>query len=276
MTDASDIRAKLAQLADAEDSFAPARGGRMGRVFAQAGTSGSQTDLVLRAILTLIDETVLAARLTLSSGEDVWISLVVEGRRLRRIDDAATALDAGALVGGALEPEELEAQSACADLFKRFAEQVSGQVVVTSDTVGGSTNRGLSIGRLSDALAPGPDDGHLPPSERIVSRCGDRLLGAFVVQDGRDPIIHGDAALEPMLEGLIASLWADLPVDKSRPSLSSWLRQAGADDGMAVALAHWPKGNDPTDPTAETVMALAFATGDAAAVSREFLSIITG
>lgn len=269
MTERSDLNGRLNRLAKDEATKTQASGAAPGRIIARVSISGDDADLVLRAILQAIDETILPARLVLTSDGDARLALSVATRRLRAVEAASGSLQAGDLAGQALEPEDDTTQVHLAALIRRFAEAARGDVVATEASGASGGGGGLSVARLTQQWAPAPDDSDRPIADRFAARCGSRLKAYLIrTNDGGPDRMLGDDGMGDMLDSLaemILPTVADMPAG---PMLRLWLRQTGAPDGTAFGLARWP-GQHGTP----IVAVLAFATADAGTISTIFRAL---
>lgn len=266
MSDDRSLIARLERLARTDEPRIAGPEGTSARLLVQRPDGDGGSDAVLRALLELVDETVLSASLTLVSEAEETLTLRVEGRRLRRVEAASDTLEPGALAGLPLDPEDETAQADLRALIHRFADRARGALGVVETPVAGVSDRGLSVGRLTASWSPASGDRTLSAPETLAARCGDRLRAALIVRDGMPKVFMGEADLQDFMESLSEMVWSDLPVSAEAPSLTLWLRQTGTPEGLAVGLAGWPAPGD----APPVVMALAFAPVDAVAVTTAF------
>ncbi len=265
-----ELRARLARLAEAgADHVQTGEGRAPGLVIVHAARG---PDWVLRALLHMIDDTVLGTRLVVTSQTGVALSLLVGGRRLRRLDTADAALAPGDLPGQMLSSEETDAAEALAALLRRFAEGARGAITATEEAAAAGESGGLAVPHLASLLAlPEPDD-HLPPPERFTARAGGRIKACLTLAGGPEAPgeIAGIADFEDPMQALATTVWpvlSDLPGRGDGAGLTLWLRQTGPVDGVAFGLAHWPGLGDSGAPLMQVI---AFQTGDAPALRAIF------
>jgi hypothetical protein len=249
-----DTDARLARLAGEDEMHGGAR------VVARASDGRAA---VLRAVAEAIDETVLPAILVLGSDGAGRVSLVVAGRRLRAVEDAAGGLELGALAGVQLDAEEVGGVDALMVLLLAFADGAQGPVTVRDERGGEGGGRGLSARRLIEMIPVSDDQpaaaastGMRSAVDRFRELAGDALLASLTIAPSGATDHVGLADLEPVLMD-----FAEMEPPEEGPGLVLWLRQTGRPDGRAFGRAVWDDG---------TVAALAFPAGRVGRVTVAF------
>ncbi|SNT25546.1 hypothetical protein [Jannaschia aquimarina] len=214
----SDLSARLARLADRDPPRVKIEG-RLARVVAPAGTG---TAGVILAILEMVDDTMLPARLTFAEEGGARLALDVAARRVVGMDEATAV--------AALESFGSTAKRAVA--------------VIEGPSEAESNEGGISVRKLAAALPQATeeqDDSDAPVQMRLIDGMGDALFAGWArdAEGGVDIWGEGD-----LLEAFVEGIWSGVgDRDETDPRLSCWTRPAG-DPGaaMAIAVAEWPDG----------------------------------
>ena len=264
------LRDRLARLAQSDEIEADGE-----RVIA----NGSGTEAVLEAIITVVDETMLAATLTVTA-PDAVVVLEVGGRRLRRVISADPSIGPGELAGRSLDVDDRDMQDELAAMMHRFAEKSGRARVTVREDPGPSGSGGLSARRLTDnwlegstdELGEDPGPGVAPP-DRFFALCGQKLEACLVLPEGgyEEPRILGSPELHDGLQDFAEEVWPSqfgLPNRTEKPSLTLWFPSADM-NGSCRGLAAWP-GTAGTPAFA----VLAFPAQAAATVATAFRHIV--
>lgn len=185
MSEMTALANKLAALISDDEVFIAGA-----RVISQGGAPPA-----LAAILAEIDNTVLERTLVFGI-DDVSVSMVVAGRRLRGIVDVSGNLpEAGNVVGQPLSREEPETLQAAGDLMALLCV-AAARVTVRSlppRPLGSSADAGISAAGLADLWQVDIDAKPAPPMERFLAANASSMTAYFHIS-GRDaPQMSGDA-----------------------------------------------------------------------------------
>lgn len=173
------------------------------RVISQGGAPPA-----LAAILAEIDNTVLERTLVFGI-DDVNVSMVVAGRRMRGIVDVSGNLpEAAPVVGKVLSRDEPKIMQAAGDLLTLLCV-AAARVTVRSlppRPLGTSADAGISATGLADLWQVDIDAEPAPPMERFLTAIGPTTVSRLYLADGAVADTSGDiAALQAIWEDQAAA-----------------------------------------------------------------------
>lgn len=202
-------------------------------------------DLALKAILNVIDETVLERKLTFQIGK-AYVTVVAGGRRLQGVTKLSGDLD-GALkvMGKVLSHDDAEVLESVAHVMNQFGERTGTLTLRTevSDKIGGQTDAGVGITTLAEAW--GVDMSSEPPTPlgQFIINCGASVNASLVIAQGEIVRAKGDKAIQDKLEGIANDQWSAFEdahaklrkQEQQEPTLVCLNTGLGDDTSIAVA-----------------------------------------